>query len=95
MYCASYSLTGTCPCSRTLIQADVVEELLVSAAIHHLELDPAIKMMGEEGGSSAPHLQKLFQGVSALLRRLQVHHTLARGHRWWKWILQCKGMLLS
>lgn len=62
-----------CPaCRRTLIQADVVEELLVSAAIHHLELDPALKMMGEEGGSNVPHLQKLFQGISALLRRLQV-----------------------
>ena len=59
-------------CPRTLIQAEVVEELLVSAAIHHLELDPALKMMGEEGGSNVPRLQKLFQGISALLRRLQV-----------------------
>lgn len=54
----------------------MVEELLVSAAIHHLELDPALKMMGEEGGSSVPHLQKLFQGISALLRRLQVREVL-------------------
>ena len=69
-------MIGICLCSRNLIQADVVEELLVSAAIHHLELDPAIKMMGEEGGSSVPHLQKLFQCINALLRRLQVHCVL-------------------
>ena len=69
-------MISICLCSRNLIQADVVEELLVSAAIHHLELDPAIKMMGEEGGSSVPHLQKLFQSINALLRRLQVHCVL-------------------
>ena len=60
------------PSIQQTIRATEIEELIVSAAIQHLGLNPAIKLIGEEHNNSTSHLSHMFHSINALLRRLQV-----------------------